>query len=163
MPEHVHLLVNEPTVKPLSTVIQILKQKTSQALKSTIEPQFWQRHYYDFNVRTKEKTVEKLRYMHRNPVTRGLVSNPQDWPWSSYRHYQTGQKGTIEVESHWTAYHREHPPKSTRSSVNPTLPAMSAERMGHPQSRVRSGKGKRKGWATRHVRSPTKNRISAVV
>ena len=107
MPEHVHLLVNEPTVKPLSTVIQILKQKTSQALKSTIEPQFWQRRYYGFNVRTEEKTAEKLRYIHRNPVIRGLVSNPEDWEWSSYRHYQTGQRSTIEIESHWTAFHRE--------------------------------------------------------
>ena len=25
--------------------------------------------------------------MHRNPVTRGVVDNPEDWPWSSYRNY----------------------------------------------------------------------------
>lgn len=66
MPEHVHLLVNEPADKPLATVLQILKQKTSRRLKSKTEPQFWQRRYCDFNVRTEEKTAEKLRYMHRN-------------------------------------------------------------------------------------------------
>ena len=31
---------------------------------------FWQARYYDFSVRTKRKRVEKLRYMHRNPVKR---------------------------------------------------------------------------------------------
>ena len=33
----------------------------------------------DFNVWTTKKRVEKLRYMHRNPVKRGLVSSPEDF------------------------------------------------------------------------------------
>jgi hypothetical protein len=39
---------------------------------------------------------------HRNPVVRGLVEKPEDWAWSSYRHYLTGEVGTVEIESHWT-------------------------------------------------------------
>src|SRR5579871_6427070 len=62
--------------------------------------------YYDFNVWNPEKTTEKLRYMHRNPVVRGLVAKPEDWPWSSFRHYATGMEGTIEIESFWTAAKR---------------------------------------------------------
>jgi hypothetical protein len=34
---------------------------------------FWQARFYDFNVWTKRKRIEKLRYIHRNPVERGLV------------------------------------------------------------------------------------------
>jgi putative transposase len=41
--------------------------------------------------------------MHRSPVKRGLVENPKDWKWSSYRHYITGIEGVVEIESHWTA------------------------------------------------------------
>jgi hypothetical protein len=41
--------------------------------------------YYDFNVPTHNKSVEKLRYIHRNPVRRGLVAKPEDWKWSSFR------------------------------------------------------------------------------
>jgi putative transposase len=67
---------------------------------------FWQAHYYDFNISTHEKFVEKLRYIHRNPVRRGLVAQPQDWKWSSFRHYQTGMHGTVEIESEWTARER---------------------------------------------------------
>jgi putative transposase len=80
-------------------------------LRSRQRP-FWQARYYDFNVWTEEKRVEKLRYMHRNPVKRGLVEKPEDWPWSSFRHYATGSEGPVEIESQWTAFRRgnEFPP-----------------------------------------------------
>ena len=107
MPEHVHLLVSEPKVGSLATAMQVLKQQTSRLLKQPGETQFWQRRYYDFNVHNPEKTTEKLRYMHRNPVKRGLVSKPQDWVWSSFRHYATGFEGVVEIESEWTARRRE--------------------------------------------------------
>ncbi|MGA2571864.1 MAG: transposase [Terracidiphilus sp.] len=103
MPEHVHLLVNEPQRALLSGAIQALKLSVS--MRSRERP-FWQAHYYDFNVSTHEKFVEKLRYMHRNPVRRGLAARPEDWKWSSFRDYQTGLCGTVEIESEWTARKR---------------------------------------------------------
>ncbi len=63
---------------------------------------FWQRRFYDFNVWSKKKRVEKLRYMHRNPVKRGLVESPELWPWSSFRHYLYGQPGLVTVND-WPA------------------------------------------------------------
>ena len=86
MPEHVHLLLSEPLDHevPLSKALQFLKLSVSKRL--TPKP-FWQTRYYDFNVFTHNKRVEKLKYMHRNPVTRSLVERPEDWPWSSYCHY----------------------------------------------------------------------------
>src|ERR1700758_3660503 len=73
MPEHVHLLVGEPRNTPLATALQLLKQNTSRKLNKSSEDRFWQRRYYDFNVWSEEKRLEKLSYMHRNPVRRGLV------------------------------------------------------------------------------------------
>ena len=107
MPEHVHLLVSEPRQSSLAVALQVLKQQTSKQLKRVGEAHFWQPRYYDFNVRTGEKIAEKLRYIHRNPVHRGLVEKPEDWPWSSFRHYSTGEVGTVEIESEWTARRRE--------------------------------------------------------
>ena len=106
MPEHVHLLLSEPKLRPLGVTLNVLKHETSQRLKGT-RAQFWQRRYYDFNVLTHHKFVEKLRYIHRNPVERGLVDDPQDWPWSSYRHWLTGEQSQVEIESHWTWTRRE--------------------------------------------------------
>jgi putative transposase len=107
MPEHVHLLISEPNQASLSVAIQVLKQQSSRKLKNPDEPQFWQRRYYDFNVWSHAKASEKLKYMHRNPVARGLVAKPEEWPWSSFRHYATGKIGTVEIESEWTARRRE--------------------------------------------------------
>ncbi len=103
MPEHVHLLVSEPKRSTLDRAIQALK--TSVSKRSDQRP-FWLARYYDFNVHSEKKRVEKLRYMHRNPVTRGLVSHPEEWKWSSFRHYLTGENGVVEIESHWTAGRR---------------------------------------------------------
>jgi putative transposase len=107
MPEHVHLLVGEPRRSSLSVALQVLKQQTSRQLKQRGAVQFWQRRYYDFNVHKEEKRVEKLRYMHRNPVKRGLVEKPEQWQWSSFRHYATGELGAVEIESEWTGRRRE--------------------------------------------------------
>jgi putative transposase len=106
MPEHVHLLLSESRHRPLATTISVLKGQTSKLLKGT-RPQFWQIRYYDFNVFTQPKFVEKLRYIHRNPVERGLVDKPEDYPWSSYHHWLTGEPAPVEIESHWTHTRRE--------------------------------------------------------
>ena len=96
MPEHVHLLVSEPKNAPLSKAIQALK--LSVAVQRSQRP-FWQARYYDFNVFTNAKRVEKLKYMHRNPVARGLVAEPDAWAWSSFRHYSMGEIGTVRIGS----------------------------------------------------------------
>jgi len=103
MPEHIHLLVGEPLKGTMSSVVHALK--LSVAMRRTERP-FWQARYYDFNVWTAEKETEKLEYMHRNPVVRGLAANPEDWKWSSFRHLAKGVKGTVEIESQWTALRR---------------------------------------------------------
>jgi putative transposase len=43
------------------------------------------------------KRVEKLRYMHRNPVKRGLVEAPELWRWSSFRAYAYQEIGPVRV------------------------------------------------------------------
>jgi putative transposase len=103
MPEHVHLLVGEPQKGAVSGVVHVLK--LSVAMRRPERP-FWQARYYDFLVHNEAKRIEKLRYMHRNPVVRGLVARPEDWPWSSFRHYATGCLGVVQIESQWTAMRR---------------------------------------------------------
>ncbi len=110
MPEHIHILISEPRIGSPGTVLQVFKQRVSRALRrkrrtgnagqlrlwKTVSDSgakhFWQRRFYDFNVWTARKRIEKLNYMHMNPVKRGLVSDPKLWLWSSYRFYQYGEK-----------------------------------------------------------------------
>jgi putative transposase len=107
MPEHVHLLLSEPERGNLAVALQMLKQIVSRKLHGPGANPFWQPRYYDFSVWRERKLAEKLDYMHRNPVRRGLAARPEDWTWSSARHYATGEECGVEIESHWTARRRE--------------------------------------------------------
>jgi putative transposase len=118
MPEHIHLLITEPEVGTPSTVMQVLEQRANRAMlpkkrrtdlrqhrpfeDAILRMPFWQDRFYDFNVWTAKKCVEKLRYMHRNPVKRGLVSLPEQWRWSSFRFYLLDEAGPVRVNEGWT-------------------------------------------------------------
>lgn len=142
MPEHVHLLIGEPGRATLAIALQALKQSVARRLIGNRE-HFWQTRYYDFNVWSQKKRIEKLRYIHRNPVTRGLVEKPEDWPWSSFRHYATGVEGVVEIESEWTGRKHERmgmPLRVKVSGIRSLLaPATKSPtrandaRMGHPR------------------------------
>jgi putative transposase len=132
MPEHVHLLIGEPERGKLSLVIQMLKQITSRKLKAAGQRRFWQVRYYDFPVWSEAKRIEKLQYIHRNPVSRGLVGRPEDWKWSSFVHYATGVEGPVQIESQWTARKRERLGAPIRfAEAHP--PAQNAGRVGQPR------------------------------
>jgi putative transposase len=133
MPEHVHLLMSEPERAKLSVALQMLKQNVARRLRSPEGGLLWQPRYYDFNVWSDAKRVEKLRYIHRNPVKRGLVYSPEDWAWSSFRHYLSGIVGVVEIESQWTARKREQKEVVVGiGSQDPRPVAKNATRAGHP-------------------------------
>jgi len=137
MPEHVHLLVSEPQRETLSTAVQALKLGFVRSLQSSggsvvaaaprsrkngetwgtlasgtpMHPEpFWQARFYDFNVWTERKRIEKLRYIHRNPVTRGLVASPEQWRWSSFRWYLCREPGPVKINDTAILVVAVHPP-----------------------------------------------------
>lgn len=61
--------------------------------------QIWQPSFYDFNIYSEKKLQQKLDYIHYNPVRAGLCEKPDDWPWSSYLFYKSGQKGKITIDT----------------------------------------------------------------
>lgn len=135
MPEHVHLLMSEPERSRLAVALQMLKQNTAHRLRPIEGSPFWEPRYYDFNVWSEAKRIEKLRYIHRNPVRRGLVKRPEDWPWSSFRHYATGADCVVEIESQWTERKREW---------NGTTPKISVAESNSPPS-LRKNRGEKDG------------------
>ncbi len=114
MPEHFHLLITEPEVTDPSVVMKVLKERFTKKQRAEGAPLIasfamsgfsppkpapvWQKRFYDFNVCTEQKQVEKLRYMHRNPVKRGLVDKPEQWEWSSFRSYLYQETGLVRVK-----------------------------------------------------------------
>jgi putative transposase len=116
MPEHVHLLINEPPGATPSTILHRLKLRVAKRMRKRrrrvlagqiplpfeeckgVPRPFWQPRFHDFNVYSTGKRMEKLNYMHGNPVKRGLVNHPKDWPWSSWSFYENGGSGLIRMD-----------------------------------------------------------------
>ena len=118
MPEHVHLLLwpKQPRYS-VSKILKSIKQSVSRrALRylRILNPAglryvatghgnqpyaFWQEGGgYDRNV-TELKTVPKMaRYIHNNPVRRGLVEHPEDWLWSSARAWAGLGEGPLPID-----------------------------------------------------------------
>jgi len=94
MPTHIHLLLSEPPEHSLSTAIQVIKQRFA---RTRIEKEVWEARYYDFNVFTERKRIEKLAYIHNNPITAGLATTPGDWPWSSYGAHTNSDLGPVHI------------------------------------------------------------------
>ena len=113
MPEHFHLLISEPEIGDPSTVMKVLKMRFARRVHKDESHSFannakqwgtraeliWQKRFYDFNVRTDKKRIEKLKYMHRDPIKRGLVNDPAEWPWSSFRSYLYGEPGRVRINA----------------------------------------------------------------
>jgi putative transposase len=113
IPEHFHLLLKPESADATSGIMQRLKSRAATcilnhlrenqhrswcrkmlarlALPASVHDEshhrLWQRRFYPYGIYTEKKQLEKLDYMHNNPVTRGLVNSPGDWPWSSWRFY----------------------------------------------------------------------------
>jgi putative transposase len=105
MPEHVHLVLWLPDEVKLGQVIGELKSLSARRIlmrprEQGLHPEmlmvfrhrelqsaFWQPRCYDHNCRSMESVKQKIDYCHKNPVTRGLVSHPRDWKWSSHNWY----------------------------------------------------------------------------
>ncbi|MGO8793898.1 MAG: REP-associated tyrosine transposase [Candidatus Sulfotelmatobacter sp.] len=125
MPEHVRLLFTEPGRGNPSLVLAALKQNFARRLLRELRAEtstctmlwstplavghVWQRCFYDFVVFTEQKRVEKLRYMHRNPVKEGLVQEPEQWAWSSYRSYAYEEAGMVKINLWPKAEFRQRP------------------------------------------------------
>jgi len=113
MPEHFHVLLKPQPAESTPLIVKALKEETAKRILKTLTGnsqypwcrktldrlrlpptvhdeshyRLWNRRFHPFNVFSETKLQEKLNYMHNNPVKRGLVSAPGDWPWSSWRFY----------------------------------------------------------------------------
>lgn len=100
MPNHYHLLIETPLAN-LSRIMHFVNSSYTAYINYRHE-----RYGHLFQGRYKSILVEKdayllqvSRYIHLNPVVAGIVSNPDEYPYTSYRNY-LGQKDTlVHVES----------------------------------------------------------------
>jgi putative transposase len=106
MPNHVHLVIHPRAECKMGRVIGEIKSKAAKKIMPVFKARYpeyaeklrierdgegrlvlWQRRCFDHNCRTPEDVKEKIDYCHKNPIRAGLVSDPAEYKWSSYRWY----------------------------------------------------------------------------
>jgi REP-associated tyrosine transposase len=91
MPEHVHLLFTPAQDVTLEHVVQLIKGGSSHALGAMLgrRREVWQRGFTDHRIRDVRDFASHENYIHKNPVERGIVSEPSDYRYSSaFRGYK---------------------------------------------------------------------------
>ena len=147
MPEHIHLLIGEPQLKTPSTVMQALKLSSARRVLASAKrrrhpgqaslfdhaPQhLWQKRFYDFNVWTENKRIEKLR-----PASRSSAARTGDI------------SGTVALEQ----FPRLRPRRNW---------AGTSERMGSPQNEDSTTSGVDRDSPVSAVRRPTSRKAREV-
>lgn len=92
MPNHVHLVL-EPltTLSRINHAIrEITGRNANQILRRAHQP-FWHEDSYEHWLWDAAERDRMVAYTERDPVTAGLVREPEEWPWSSASHALTAQ------------------------------------------------------------------------
>lgn len=97
MPNHCHLLVRLYTDRPGNAIMQPFGVSFTKAInqqQKRVGPLF-QGPFEARGVDYYGYLIHLTRYIHLNPAKAGLVLDPLDWPYSSYREYAGRRPGTL--------------------------------------------------------------------
>ena len=100
LPDHWHAVIFPPYPLTISKVMKVIKARSTFRLRRDrgISGEFWQARFYEHALRTVKEYHDCLRYIHRNPVKRGLVSRPEEWKWSSVHGYGGLHESVLPVD-----------------------------------------------------------------
>jgi putative transposase len=92
LPNHLHCLWNLPEGDAdFSTRWQMIKTSFSRCIPAKIRKDgsktIWQPRFYEHCIRDERDFHNHLDYIHYNPVKHGLVSSPELWSYSSFKHF----------------------------------------------------------------------------
>ena len=125
MSNHIHMIVGRKGEHAIENIIRDLKKYTSkQIVKAIAEHEresrkewmlrlfmefghqsakhkgsmFWQNEYHPIALINFEIAIQKMRYIHMNPVVAGIVNNPWDYRYSSAGDYENNRQGLLQLE-----------------------------------------------------------------
>ncbi|HVT03080.1 MAG TPA: transposase [Thermoanaerobaculia bacterium] len=88
MPEHVHILttpLDDSSGSPfgIEEIMKPIKGVSARRINQLLGRRgtLWQDESFDHSLRSHESTRQKAEYIANNPVRRGLVETPDEYPW----------------------------------------------------------------------------------
>ena len=98
LPDHLHCILKlRDGDEDFPLRWRLIKSRFSRSIASTDDPAsgtrkgergIWQRRYWDHVIRTERDFETHVNYIHHNPVKHGLVTDPDDWPYSSWHRFK---------------------------------------------------------------------------
>jgi len=79
---------------------QLLTRMFREAAKRNPRSRFkvWQDGFHPEAICSRRFFLQKLDYLHANPIRRGLVNDAGEWYYTSFITYETGQEGPLEID-----------------------------------------------------------------
>jgi len=127
IPNHVHLLIEPINIdisklmnyikgkssrliniarvaEPLGSAATERERSTTRPSRKRIHAEIlrpgipvWQKSFHDHVIRKEEDFLEKINYIHKNPLKHGVAENLDEYIWSSYRNYYLNSNSLIEI------------------------------------------------------------------
>lgn len=98
MPDHLQFIIGLRSKTDLPRFVHDFKSFTAQQLNHLLnsKEKFWQKDYWDHGIRNESDFIEKLNYIHKNPLE--LVTNLEQWPYSSYHNYYCKHEPWMQID-----------------------------------------------------------------
>lgn len=94
------LILQELATDKKSSILEDLRKKKLNHKTESKHP-VWQEGYHPQEITNNLILKQKAEYIHYNPVRKGLVSNPEDWKYSSASFYLKGEESKLAITSYY--------------------------------------------------------------
>lgn len=101
MPDHLHLLLSVKEDGNISNLMHDFKSHTAQEINKILDRTgaLWQNGFYDHMIRDERDFQRRLDYIHKNPLTSGLVGDVSDYRFSSFRNYYLQDDSLVRIDA----------------------------------------------------------------
>ena len=100
MPDHLHLILHPVGKQDLSYIMQMIKGSFARKFNkmNNLNGQVWQKRFYDEGVRDVNMLMQKMEYIHNNPIRKNIAASLEDYSYSSYHHYFGNNRNVLGVD-----------------------------------------------------------------
>lgn len=76
---------------------QSILEKFIETHRTDREHRIWAVGFHPIGIENEKMLVQKINYIHENPVKAGLTDNPLNWKYSSAKSWETGEEGPLPI------------------------------------------------------------------
>lgn len=89
MPDHFHVIIEPGSEFNISVIINKIKGNFANKYNRITgrEGEVWQSRFFDEGIKSRQELMQKIEYIHNNPVRAGIADSAGKYEFSSYNYY----------------------------------------------------------------------------